>query len=272
MSPKKTSSAKTSKAKQLTIDFSGICTLLLDRKAAVATVHLVDLASAGFQRHFAALGLVVSDDMGRGIKGPDADAAVSLPGDDRDVGLWDLLGTEIELVGATGKLTVDDSRIDPTKKPGAKSESLEWLPNIGFLAQSTKVDAVCPTAATIEITAGHITALAAGSPRKVEFVDGGTLVAPPRYYLPRFRARIPFEQELALRLDRQRVLRFTDSSSVMISNTCVCGLGQASPANHFYAHYDVVQAKRRPKVQPSGAQPMTPLQPEWCFVGFVRRL
>jgi hypothetical protein len=269
MSPAKTSPPKKGKAKQLTIDFSGICTLLLDRKAGIATVQMVDLASAGFQRHFAALGLVVSDDMGGGIKGPDSDAAVSLPGDDRDVGLWDLLGTEMEMLGATGKLTVDDSKIDATKKPRAKAESIQWLPNIGFLTESSKLDPVCPTAATIEITSGHITALAVGQPRKVEFVDDGIPITSSRYYLPRFRARVPFEGELALRLDRQRVLRFSNSTSVMISNTCVCGLGVSSPANHFYAHYDVVRAKRRPKVQPAGPQPMTPLQPEWCFAGFV---
>jgi hypothetical protein len=195
---------------------------------------------------------------------------VSLPGDDRDIGLWDLLGTEIEVIGGTGKLTVNDTKVDVTKKPGADAESINWLPNIGALAESSRLDPVCPTAATIEFTSGHITALAAGRPRKVEFVDDGTPVGPARFCLPRFRVRIPFDQELTLRLDRQRVLRFTDSMSVMMSNTCVCGLGLASPANHFYAHYDVVRAKRRPKVEPAGAAPQTPMMPEFCFGGFVK--
>jgi hypothetical protein len=266
----KMSTAKQGKRKELTVDFSGICTLVLDKKTGGATVQMVDLASAGFQRHFAALGLVVSDDMGEGVKGPNADAAVSLPGQDRDIGLWDLLGTEVEVLGATGKLVVDDSKVDVTKKPGAKAASIQWLPNIGFLADSAKLDPVCPTAATIKFAAGHITALAAGEPRKVEFVDDGTPVVPARYYLPRFRVRIAFEDELALRLDRQRVLRFTDSKSIMMSNTCVCGLGVSSPPNHFYAHYDVVRAKRRPTVKPAGKQPRYPEFPEWCFSGFIQ--
>jgi hypothetical protein len=263
--------AKRGKSKTLTIDFSGISTLVVDKKSNAATVHLVDLASAGFQRHFAALGLVVSEDTAHGLRGPDADAAVSLPGDDRDIGLWDLLGTDVEILGATGKLTIDDSKVDATKKPSKADESINWLPNVGDLTESTKVDPVCPTAATIELTAGHVTALAAGEPRKMEFLDHGTPIGPGRYYLPRFRVTIPFDEELSIRLDRQRVMRLTDAMSIMISNTCVCGLGIASPANHFYAHYDVVRAKRRPTVQPAGPRPMNPVWPEWCFAAMVKR-
>jgi hypothetical protein len=270
MSPAK-NAKPTRKTNQLTIDFSGVCTLLLNQKTSAATVQMVDLASAGFQRHFAALGLVVSEDLGKGVKGPDADAAVSLPGvEDRDIGLWDLLGTEIEVLGGSGKLTVDDSKIDPTKKPGAKAESIQWLPNIGFLTESSKLDALCPIAASIEFTAGHITAASAGESRKVEFLDEGTPIGPARYYLSRFRVRVPFDEEVALRLDRQRVLRFTRSMAVMISNTCVCGLGVAPVANDFYAHYDVVRAKRRPKMQLAGPKPMIPSAPEWCWPGFVQ--
>jgi hypothetical protein len=269
MSPPK--QPKNEKSKTLTIDFSGIATLVVDKKGDAATVHMVDLASAGFQRHFAALGLVIAEDSAHGLRGPDADAAVSLPGDDRDIGLWDLLGTDVEILGATGKLTIDDSKVDATKKPSKADESINWLPNVGDLAESTKVDPVCPTAATIELTAGHITALAAGEPRKMEFLDHGTPIGPSRYYLPRFRVTIPFDEELSLRLDRQRVLRFTQAMSLMISNTCVCGLGVSSPANHFYAHYDVVRAKRRPTVQPAGPQPKMPAFPEWCFAAIVKR-
>ena len=101
--------------------------------------------------------------------------------------------------------------------------------------------------------------------------ESGTPLGPARYCLPRFRIVIPFEQELSVRLDRQRVLRFTAATSIMISNTCVCGLGVSSPANHFYGHYDVVRAKRRPRVQPAGPQPMMPAFPEWCFAAVVKR-
>ena len=262
--------AKQKARTELTIDFSGVCTLLLNTKSNTATVQMVDLASAGFQRHFAALGFVLDEDGDRGMKGPDADAAVSLPGDNRDIGLWDLLGTEVEVLGGAGKLTVDDSKIDPTKKPGAKAASIQWLPNIGMLTESTKLDPTCPTAASIDFTAGHVTALMAGQPRKVQFLDDGTPIGPARYFTSRFRVRVPFEEELALRLDRQRVLRFTQSAAIMISNTCVCGLGVAPVANDFYAHYDVVRARRRPTMALAGPQPKWPSMPEFCWPGMVR--
>jgi hypothetical protein len=269
MSPSKNAKPK-SKANQVTFDFSGVCTLLMNDKANVATVQMVDLASAGFQRHFAALGLVVTEEGDRGVKGPDADAAVSLPGDNRDIGLWDLQGTEMEVLGGAGKLTVDNSKIDGNKKPGAKAESIQWLPNIGFLTESSKLDPACPIAATIDFPAGHVTALVAGEPRKVQFLDNGAPIAPARYYVSRFRIRVPFETELALRLDRQRVLRFTRSVSVMMSNTCVCGLGVGPGTNDFYAHYDVVRAKRRPVMERAGPQPKWPSMPEWCWPGFIQ--
>jgi hypothetical protein len=80
---------------------------------------------------------------------------------------------------------------------------------------------------------------------------------------------VPFASELAIRLSRERVLRFADSMTIMISNTCVCGLGVGAPANHFYGHYEVVQARRRPTVRPAGPQPKTPMFPELCWGGFV---
>ena len=272
MSPAKTGTIKTKGTRQLTIDFSGICTLVVDRKGGVATVQMVDLASAGFQRHFAALGIVVSEETAKGVKGPDADAAVSLPGEDRDIGLWDLMGTEVEVLGATGALTVDTTKVDTRKRPvKGNAGSLEWLPNISVLTESSTLDPICPTAASIAFTSGIVTALAAGEPRKMEFVDDGTPVVPARYYLPRFRVTVPFATELALRLDRQRVLRFRQSMSIIMSNTCVCGLGLSSPANHFYAHYDVVAAKRKPTLQPVASATMYPEFPEWCYAGVVIR-
>jgi hypothetical protein len=81
---------------------------------------------------------------------------------------------------------------------------------------------------------------------------------------------MPFDETIALRLDRTRVLRFTSSMRVIVSNTCVCGLGAAEPANHFYGHYDVVEAKRRPTVGPAGKQVKFPWWPELCNPGFVQ--
>ena len=58
MSP--TKSSKQSQ-KTLTVDFAGICTFVWDKKAGTAEMRLVDLASAGFQRHYAALGIAVNE-------------------------------------------------------------------------------------------------------------------------------------------------------------------------------------------------------------------
>jgi hypothetical protein len=259
------------KSRTLTIEFSGITTLVMNKKTGTAEVYMVDLASAGFERHYAALGLVVGESTVRGIRGPNADAAISLPGEHADIGLWNLAGTTVEILGATGKLTVDDSKIDPTKKPGNKPGSIRWLPDIGFLCESDQVDPVCPTAAVFRLTAGRLASAGGRFAQKVQFLDDGTPVGPDRYCVPRFQVTIPFQDTLAVRLDRTRVLRFTDSMNIMVSNTCVCGLGASTPANHFYGHYDVVEAKRRPTVSRAGKQVKYPRWPEWCFPGFVQK-
>ena len=230
---------------------------------------MVDLGSAGFDQHYAALGMPVTDTTPPTLRGPDADAAISLPGSSADMGIWSLMGTDVEIVGATGNLTVDDSKADVTKKPTKSSTSIQWLANVGFLADASTLDGVCPTSAIIRIPAGHLTASPSSATRKVEFIDGEKPVGPARFCLSRFQVAIPFEHDLAIRLDRQRVLRFADSTSIVISNTCVCAMSKLQGPNHFYAHYDVVRAKRRPTFQPAGPQPKTPLFPEWCWVGFV---
>lgn len=258
------------KSRTLTIEFSGIVTLVLNQKAATAEVHMVDLASAGFERHYAALGLAVGESTARGVRGPNADAAISLPAEHADIGLWNLFGTTVDVIGATGKLTVDDSKIDPARKPAAKPGSIRWLPDISFLCESDRLDPVCPTATVFRLPAGHLTSAGGKFARKVQFLANGEPVGPDRFCVPRFQVTIPFQDTLAVRLDRTRVLRFTDSMHAMVSNTCVCGLGMSTPANHFYAHYDVVQAKRKPTVGPAGKQVKFPWWPEWCNPGVVR--
>jgi hypothetical protein len=262
--------------KTLTIDFAGICTLVWNRKAGTAEVRLVDLASAGFQRHYAALGVAVNERTPKALKGPEADAAMSLPESNTDLGLWNLIGCDVEIVGAAGKLTVDDRKVDAGKKPEKTATSIRWLADIGYLAGSTTPNGLCPTAATVRLPAGHLTGNAAVGSRKVTFTDNNTPVAPPRFCIPRLRAAIPFADELSIVLDRRRILRFSDSMSIVISNTCVCAVGMIGP-DHFYAHYDVVEAKRRPKVSSAAAAgrggavaaPQLAAFPELCYMGFV---
>jgi hypothetical protein len=271
-SPKKTQ-------KTLTIDFAGICTFVWNKKAGTAEMRLVDLASAGFQRHYAALGIAVNERTPKALKGPEADAAMSMPDTNTDLGLWNLSGCDVQIVGATGKMTVDDSKADVTKKPGKTVESIRWLADIGYLTGSTDPNGLCPTAATVTLGAGRITANATVGHRRVSFLENSQPVGPTRFCVPRLRATIPFDDELALVLDRRRLLRFTDSMQAIISNTCVCAVGMPGMPDHFYAHYDVVDAKRRPAVTPAQAaprggalavaSPQLASWPEFCYMGFV---
>jgi hypothetical protein len=267
MSPAK---AATKKQKALTIEFSGICTLVWDQKAGKGEVRLVDMSSAGFQQHYAALGIAVTEASPPAVKGPDADAAISVPGEDKDIGVWNLLGTSTEIIGGVGKLTVIDDKVDVTKKPGKNAESIRWLADIGDLCESQRLSGTCPTAATVSLSAGRISAAGGADAKRLAFVADGVPVGPERYCTPRFKAEIPFDGELAIRLDRARVLRFTDSRTIVVSNTCLCGIGVGPTANHFYGHYDVVDAKRRPIARRAGPQPKLPSWPEICFGGFVK--
>jgi hypothetical protein len=269
MSPAK--KARNLHGNALTVEFSGICTLVWDRKAGTAAVRMVDLASAGFARHYAGLGREVTASSPRGFKGPDPDASISVLGEDKDIGIWNLLGADVDFVGATGKLTVDDKKVDVTKRPDAAATSVKWLPDVSFLSESRKIDPVCPTAAIIRLPAGHVTAIGSADTRMVEFVEDGEPVGPIRYCLPRFQVVIPFAEELAVRLSRERVFRLRESMTLMMSNTCVCNPSTKGPREDFYAHYDVVQAKRRPTLKPAvGPDPAMPDYPEWCWAGFVQ--
>jgi hypothetical protein len=268
MSPTPKSSKKTH---ALTIEFSGVCTLVWNKKAATAEVQLVDLAAIGMSRHSASLGIVIHDGNAAGIHAPDAEATVALPGVNTDVGMWSLLDTSVEIIGASGKLTVDNSKVDVTKQPSQSAESIQWLANVGVLAESAAINPACPTAATVRLTSGHITAAPVGKLRKVEFVDDGAPVAPPRYCIERFKVTVPFDDDIALRLDRRRVLRFSRSRTIVISNTCMCGLNSAPTVDDFYAHYDVVKARRRPQVRLAGSLPKIIEIPEICIVGYVEQ-
>jgi hypothetical protein len=266
-------SAKTAKSgkKRLKIHFAGICTFVWDKKNGTAEMRLVDLASAGYQQHYAALSIAITEDTPRtAIIGPDAEVAVSLPGVNSDVGVWNLIGTDVRFVGATGKLTVDDSKIDGGKKPVKTATSVRWLPNVGELTESDAANATCPIAAVIHIPAGHITADARVASRKVEFSNDGTPIGPSRYYASRFAVEMPFDTSIAVVLDRRRIIKFTESMEIVISNTCVCALGQEHAPDHFYAHYDVVDAKRRPTVKPAGTMPQTVFWPEFCIPAYVQ--
>ena len=151
MSPAKSARKSTN---TLTVHFSGICTFVWDRKQGSAQVRMVDLASAGFQQHYAALGIAISENTPKAITGPDADSAISLANVNTDMGLWNLMGCDVQIVGGTGKLTVDDSKVDVSKKPAKTAESIRWLPNLRELTESDTSNPICPISATVSIPAG----------------------------------------------------------------------------------------------------------------------
>jgi hypothetical protein len=194
---------------------------------------------------------------------------VSLAPMNTDMGLWNLIGTDVKVVGGKGKLTVDDSKVDATRKPAKSAESIRWLPNLGELTESDTTSSLCPISATVQIPAGHVTGNARIGAQRVAFLNNGAPIQPNRFYVPRLTASVPFDTEIALVLDRRRIIRFTASMEIVISNTCVCALGMPGMPNHFYAHYDVVNARRRPTVQPAGTGVRMPSWPEWCYMAFV---
>jgi hypothetical protein len=49
----------------------------------------------------------------------------------------------------------------------------------------------------------------------------------------------------------------------------MCGLGIGPTPDDFSAHYDLVQAKRRPTPQPAGPSPMFPSFPEFCWPAYL---
>lgn len=255
----------------LTIEFAGVCTLIWNKKTGTAEVHLVDLGTIGFARHTAAVSIAVEENQPPPLTGADAEVSLSLAGSMSDVGLWNLLDCTVDFVGGLGKLTVDAATVDVTKEPARDATSIRWLANVGALTESTTLNPAGSTAAVINVPAGHITAASVGTLRKVQFVDGDDKpIGPARYCLPRFRVTMPFADRLAMRLDRRRVLTFTRAATIVVSNTCVCGLNSA-PAIDFYAHYDVVAAKRRPRIQLAGPLPRMPLWPEYCIDAFVEQ-
>lgn len=71
-----------------------------------------------------------------------------MTGADTDLGLWNLMGTDVEMLGAAGAVSVDHSPVDVTKQPSKTAESIRWLADIGLLTESATLNPACPTAAT----------------------------------------------------------------------------------------------------------------------------
>lgn len=258
----------------LTIEFAGIATLVRQRARREASVVLVDLGAAGFHAHHAALGI----SGGPGLSCPDPDLSIAVPGQPMELGVWGLQGTDIEIVADSGPLHIVDDPVDSTEPPPPNAESVRWLPEIGELCQSRTLATRVPISSRLRLRTGRVTSTAAAHPLvRVVFEDDGEPIGPARYLLARFLVEIPCAKAV-LKLDAQRELTFDSDRHVLISNTCVCEPKSGGRGGHFYAHYLLLdQRKREPRIRrtegPRGpASTATfsfPEDPEHCFTGFV---
>jgi hypothetical protein len=257
----------------LTIEFAGISTLVWNKDKQEAEVRLVDMEAHDFHKHYAALGMTSA----HGVSAPDPDISISVPGRPMELGVWNLKGTEVEIIGCDpGPLDVEDDPVNGVQPPQRFAESIRWLPDIGELCQSRRLSTKVRLATRIPIKSGRITATAANHELiRAQFLDDGRAVAPVRYYLPRFLVELP-GKKISLRLDGKRTLEFSGDHEVIISNTCVCEPVVKKGSGHFYAHYLVVEPERQPRVRrlknpPYGVKAMAwPMDPEFCFAAFVQ--
>lgn len=266
----------------LTIEFAGVSTFLW-RKANEkdkdakdqGEVVLVDLAAAGFHPHHATL----ATEGGSGISCPDPDTSLALPGWPSELGVWNLKGVEIELIADAAPLAVDDGEIKLQDAPPEGTGSIRWLPEIGGLCQSRTLAPRVPTAARMRLNTGRVSATAARHPPlRVMFdevVDGNDQpIDGERYVLPRFIVEIDCAKAV-LRLDAKREFRFEADHHVIISNTCVCEHARFGAANHFYGHYTLLEAKRKPRIRQTSGEFRRPKlfsvpeDPPQCFCAYA---
>jgi hypothetical protein len=256
----------------LTIEFAGITTLLWHKDRKEATVVLVDLAAAGFHKHHAAMAM----EGGHEVSCPDPDLSIAVPGQELELGIWNLQGTDIELIADGGPLEVDDTEVDVTQAPADNASSIQWLPEIGALCQSRTLAPGVPISARMQLKTGNITSTRAGHELiRVVFDDDDRQVGDERYILPRFLVRID-SPRVKIRLDTNREFKFETDHHVTISNTCVCEPVSRGAPGHFYGHYLLVEAKRKPRIRrtyrsgrPKGATFAWPADPEYCFSAYA---
>jgi hypothetical protein len=266
----------------LTIEFAGVTTFLWRKANAKdkdaqhqGEVVLVDLGNAGFHPHHATL----ATEGNRGITCPDPDTSVAVPGWPSELGIWNLKNAEIELIADAAPLTVEDGEINAQEPPPDTTGSIRWLPEIGSLCQSRTLAPRVPSAARMRLNMGRVSATAAKHPpvRVVfdEVVDGeDRVIDAERYILPRFMVEIECARAI-LRLDGQREFRFDADHHVIISNTCVCDHAKFGAANHFYGHYALLEAKRKPRVRQTSGEfrrPKhfsVPSDPAQCYCAYA---
>lgn len=236
----------------LTIEFAGISTLVWNKDRNQAEAVLVDLGAAGFHSHHAVLAAMGGD----GITCPEPDTSVAVPALPIELGIWNLEG-DVELIADGGPLSVNDDQIDATKPP-KDTGSIRWLPELGELCLSRTLAPGVPVAARLPLKTGQVSATAARhDPIQLEFDDDAGLVVPRRYVMARFVVEVPCDKA-TIRFGEREIRFDGNHHRVVISNTCACEPVARGAAGHFYAHYLLVEAKRKPRVRRIGPFNRTP--------------
>lgn len=254
----------------LTIEFAGVSTFVWNKDRNSAEAVLVDLGASGFHKHHATL----ATEGAPGLSCPDPDISVAVPGSPLELGIWTLNG-ELAVSADAAPLDVDDGAIEHGNPPSHQNGSIRWLPEIGAICQSRTLASKVPVAARLPLTIGRVSSTAAAHPpMRVAFDVADEGLGEERYVLPRFMVEID-APAVTLRLDAKRELRFANDHHVIISNTCVCEPAGAAGAGHFYGHYLLVDAKRKPAVRRTSGpflRPKTfaiPSAPEHCFSAYL---
>lgn len=228
------------KAKMLSIEFAGICSLIRKKNSAAAEIWLPDVMKAAppaqRTRHFASM-IVKSEEEQKHV----ADSAVTFPGHDPEYTVWNLADTTVrfESDGPKGLTT-------PSNPAGKRAGSVTKLADIWSISGPTGFQAQPPNTCTVTVADGELASvMPPTTAQKYVFYKGnsptpGELKA-AQVYAWRIRVRIPFKKEVRVVLANpagERVLTFAESTDAVIANLCQ---EVGSKRNHFYAYYGLVE-------------------------------
>jgi hypothetical protein len=259
----------------LTVEYAGICALLLS-KSGPSRVWLLDLAAMGRSKHFPAL-TVETRQYGSGST---PDAVMSRPNDDLEYAVWKLEGCTVEfdtgalptgVKYARGGVKVDQ---DPT---GQDLMDLAWLFDLDTVCGSDElIDQPGELiAAEVALSGGRVEAVWTPTMFKYtyELRDGSRLAVPMRYCTWRVRHVVDFGGAPSVRMTsrdgHKRQVALSPGASVLISNLCECPSSGAG--DHFYGYYELLKPPhRRPTIehkQTGGVDPY--VDPEHCGMLYV---
>jgi hypothetical protein len=239
----KAKAKQAAKAKWLTLEFAGICSLVMKKGATAAEVWLPDVMTAAppdqATKHFASLILLSEEEQ----KGVVADSAVTIPNHGPEYTVWNLAETTVSFV-----TDMKTGIAAPSKIAGPNGGGIQDLADIWAVSKPASFESKPPNACTVTIDNGQLGSvlppLAAGI--KYVFHSGDkpnkTDLKSARAYAWRIRVRIPFKAELSVvitpKSGKAKVLKFERPTQAVIANLCQ---EVGSQRNHFYAYYGLVK-------------------------------